>query len=141
MKVLIDTCVLIDMVDKNQTRATLGKQLYDFLTSKNIEVTLLRHSFFEMASVLKNLKINNKPYNFENDFYLKINCVVDIDEKFVETYLDVNLPYSKGADWIYLCFASKEKIDFITEDIALYKKCKEAGIGVFNIKEYIDNHK
>lgn len=141
MKVLLDTCVIIDMVDKNQDRAVQGKELYEFLVSNNVGITLLRHSFFEMASVLKNLRLNHKTYNFDDTFKLEIERVIDITEEFVESYLDVDLPYTKGADWIFLCFAAKEKIDFITEDDALSKKCKSAGINSFTMKEYINKYR
>jgi hypothetical protein len=141
MKVLIDTCIIIDMVDRNQERAAIGSELYKFLISMKIDIVLLRHSFFEMAAVLKNLKENNKPYNFDNDFKLNVSRVVDINEEFVNTYLDVNLPYSKGADCIFLCYSFKEQIEFITEDVQLYKKCKNAGTLVYSMKEYLSKYK
>ena len=72
MKVLLDTCVIIDMVDKNQERAVQGKQLYQFLTSNNVEITLLRHSFFEVAEVLKNLKIGKGEYQRYFPFFVSV---------------------------------------------------------------------
>lgn len=132
---------MIDMLDQHQERASIGAELYNLLLLKNIEVVLLRHSFFEIAAVLKNLTVTNRQYKFGDNFQLQIAQVVDIDEAFVNSYLNFNLPYCKGADWMLLCYSFKEQIEFITQDERLYNACRTAGISVYDISEYVSKYK
>ena len=41
MKVLIDTCVMFDIIDQNRERAPLGNELNKFLVSNEIGIVLL----------------------------------------------------------------------------------------------------
>lgn len=140
MKILLDTCILIDMIDKNQPRSKDSNNVLGVLKSKNFDVHILATSLFELTAVIKNLHSQGKTAFKNPEFSLKIDRLVPIDETFINQHLNVELPYLKGADFMLLCYAFSEKIIFLTEDDKLYNRSKEIDIEVYRTKEFIEKY-
>ena len=143
MLVVVDTSVLVDIFLKSRPRHADGKQLGRLLMDKNFTVRVPMHAMFELASAMKNEKVtshqdSSMPYNEEytSDNGFRVEPIA-IDEPFFEKYLDVNLPYLKGGDFIFLCMAKKDNALLITEDNKLYARAKEAGVEVYRIQEFL----
>ena len=61
-----------------------------------------------------------------------------IDHKFIENYFDVDIPYAKAGDSIYMVMAKKLGLPLITRDKGMYKVSKAAGINVLTISEALN---
>ena len=136
--ILFDTNVLMDMYLPESSRHNTALRLGNYLGENKITVRLPTLAMFELVAVFKNKLIVNKEQKYKEDPLPFKTSMIAITKSFIDEYLDVQLPYLKGADFLFLCIAAKEKIPFITEDIAIYKKAKEADLEVYKIQEFLD---
>ena len=138
-KLVIDTCVLLDILDEARTRHASAAKLRDYVRSGGVTVRAPMHALFEISAQLKNpdyrrtLKMTKALTDISP---LRLDFV-PIDEAFFENYYTSELPYLKGGDLIFLALAHKEKLPLITEDGALRKKSASIGIQVYSIDEFL----
>jgi len=138
--IIVDTSVLVDIFLETAARHPEAKKLGSFLVAKKVDIKLPMHGMFELACSLKNKKATGS-YKLQSgitkDSPLRITRI-PIDEKFFEEYFDINLPYLKAGDFIFIAMAKKDAAILITEDNKMFDRAKEAGIEVYKIKEFID---
>lgn len=99
---IIDTCVLLDIFIPSRPRHSVAKVLAQKLKENAIVIRIPITSFFELSSAKKNINIlANTPVPFDEYFSeangLKIELIA-LDEKFMEDYLNISLPYLKAND-------------------------------------------
>lgn len=146
MEVILDTCVLVDIFLESRDRHEIGKKLGVLLQKKCCKIKVPMHVMFELSCTLKNIKQNDfknssMPYSQEYTEQSGFKIFpVPIDEAFFESYLNVELPYIKAGDFIFLCMAKKDNSILITEDKKLLKKAKDVNVEVYNINEFINKY-
>lgn len=95
------------------------------------------HGLFEIRCTIRRItELDRKevapPYTELNQLPIR---PVPIDHKFVENYAEVDVPYAKAADTIFLVMAKKLGLPLVTRDKPMYRKAQEAGIRVFDVSE------
>lgn len=132
--IIIDTCVIIDMVDKNRPRHSEASELTKYLTENQLRIRFPCYGFFEIGSALRR-SYTDVSHWFDETLYYD---AVAIDPDFIVKYYSRDLPYMKAGDSIFLAMAKVDGADLITEDNDLYKKAKVFGVNVYRISEYLD---
>ncbi|MBL9178536.1 MAG: PIN domain-containing protein [Verrucomicrobiaceae bacterium] len=138
-KVVIDTCVLLDIIDENRPRHAGAAKLWDYIRGAGVTVRTPMHALFEISARLKNpdyrltMKMS-KALTKSSPLHLDF---VPIDESFFQNYYSTDLPYIKGGDLIFLALAHKENLPLITEDGDLRKKSSSIGVAVYSIDEFL----
>ena len=139
--VIIDACVIIDAFNSESKSHDEARKLIKRAKSEKFEIVIPMHGFFEIQCTMRRLtsiegKTISSPYNSELKA-LRIRPQ-PIDHKFIENYYDVEIPYAKAGDTIYMVMAKKLGLPLITRDNGMYKVSKEAGINVFTISEALN---
>jgi predicted nucleic acid-binding protein len=99
------------------------------------------HGWFEIFSNLKRLSDIERQYLhpvFDDKTLLEIE-LIHIDEQFMLKYGNVNIPYIKGSDHIFIVVAYKNQYPLVTRDHKMIKVAKELGIQVYTPREYISS--
>jgi predicted nucleic acid-binding protein len=142
MQVIVDTCVLIDMLLKGRPRHLQAERLREVLQSRGVKVRVPLYGLFELAAAMKQefasptggtLQINRaisklQPLEFE---------FAPIDQAFFQKYYSSDLPTMKAGDLVFLAMAKTEGTPLITEDDSLYSEAKAAGVVAYRIEECI----
>ena len=99
------------------------------------------HGLFEIQCTMrrftkKDKRIVSSPFStFEKSIKVRYQ---PIDEVFLNEFFDVDVPYAKAGDTIYMVMAKKLDLPLITRDGGMYKASKEAGIKVLTITEALN---
>jgi len=140
-KVVLDSCVVVDMFMVTRQRHPQAKQLQHELAKTGITVRIPSFSLFEISHAIRQEKrlSNGKLIDGaegEEQSGLSVN-LVPIDEAFVHKHLDVTLPEMRAGDLTFAALAKGDGLPLVTEDAPLSKAAKAAGIRVFTINEYL----
>ncbi len=126
--IVIDSSVLFDMIFVNSLRHEVAKKLHRKLKQKSVMLRTPFHAFFELHAAIKQERLKGPGYL--SDELTEDNGIQlfpePIDEKFLNTALNLTLPYIKGSDFIFLCFAARDQLPLLTEDVKLRIKAEEA---------------
>ncbi len=139
--VLIDACVIIDAFDSSSSNHNEAHKLIERTRNERYEIIMPMHGFFEIKCALQRIsQVEGKTVTSPYDSELKgLNIRPQpIDHKFIENYYDVDIPYAKAGDTIYMVMAKKLGMPLITRDNGMYKVAKKAGINVFTISEALN---
>lgn len=144
--VVVDTCVLADLLFTNRDRHADASGACHLLSQLGKRVLVPAHGFFELVSVAfaerhrrsapLELASFAKSLPFELD-------VVDINLKFIESHLVAGLATSgddlnsSGGDMVYLALALGQEIPLITEDKRLHAKASKLGISAYTSREFV----
>ena len=138
--IVLDTSVLIDIFIETEVRHDNGRKIGQFLIEKNFPVKIPFHALFEISARVKNKRINGLQVVFNSNISKDRPLAMDaisIDQKFIDTYLNHDLPYVKGNDLIFLALAKGEEAILITEDTNQYKAAQKAKIEVYTENEFL----
>ena len=144
MKVVIDTCVHLDMFLPARPRHANAALLAERLRQKDGEIELYEpmHAFFEFTNAIMcekrsagggDLKGNEA---ISEDRPLKFT-LVPIDQKFVNRYATGEMPELKGGDMIFVLLALHDGLDLVTEDKKMLSEARRLGVSAFTTSEYL----
>lgn len=138
-KLVIDTCVLLDILDEARPRHPSAAKLRDYVRNGGVTIRTPMHALFEISAQMKNPDYRRTMKMSSALTESSPLCLdfVPIDESFFQSYYTSELPYLKGGDLIFLALAHKEKLPLITEDGLLRKKSASIGIQVYSIDEFL----
>ena len=102
-------------------------------------MTMPAHGWFEVWCNSKRIEKIDKKFkgvsiNGQWTFPIKL---IHIDADFINKYGNVEIPYTKAGDHIYLVVAYVNKFPLITTDGGMTKIAKELGISVYTPAEYL----
>jgi len=142
MRVVIDTSVLIDIFVKSRERHEVAKELSKSLKHHGFVVLVPFHAIFELIAAIKNEKQGGRiKFNGQITANMPFKLsALPIDHVFFKKYFNLNLPYLKANDLIYLSLAKGENIPLITEDKRMATAGRGAGVMTYNIKEFLVKH-
>lgn len=135
--VVVDASVLVDMFIETQQRHCLSQQLIKTLKSKNITLFVPMHAAFEVRCAIEK-ECEQRPDDVLSDKGpLKIKHIF-LDNRFIENYWDLSIPYIKAGDLPYIMIAKKKDIPLITEDNKQKNVAMKSGVKAFGIKEFLE---
>jgi PIN domain nuclease of toxin-antitoxin system len=97
------------------------------------------HGWFEVWCNLKRISSVDRTYLppfFAGKMQLPLE-LIHIDDQFIKKYGNINIPYSKGADHIFIVVAYENQYPLITWDDKMRKIAKKVGVQVYDPKEYL----
>jgi len=139
MKLLVDTCVFVDTFDQNSSNYSDSLKLLEELRNRNQLITMPAHAMFEILCTLNRLTIENR-FNgpiFSNkmDYLIEL---IHIDDKFIDKYAMVEIPYIKAGDHIFVVVAKVNNYPLISSDSKMIEVCKKCGVNIYTPKEYFN---
>jgi len=116
-------------------------EFLEYLVSTRTTMTMPAHGWFEVHCSLKRAREIDKkflgaPIGAEWNFPIEL---IHIDEKFLRRYGNVEMPYSKAGDHIYLVVAYVNGYPLVTTDQGMTKVAKSLGISVFDPPSYLQS--
>ena len=138
-KLIVDSCVFINAFKfDSKSRAQCKDLLEELIKIKQI-ITMPSHGWFEILCSLRRIEKVDKTFsgpviNGRMDYAIEF---IHIDNKFIEKYGNVDIPYQKSGDHIFTVIAFVNKWPLITLDTNMIKISKKLGISVFTPIEYI----
>ncbi len=132
--VLFDNSVLYAVFDTKDHFHKKAKMLYKKCLSRSKRIWVPAHTWFEFNST-RLRRILSDEASFDVGIEIEIN-VLHIEEAFLERYYITDLPYIKGADYIYMAVAYVEELPLITQDGQLLSETKKEYIKAYTIDEY-----
>lgn len=139
--IIIDACVIIHAIDSDSESHEDARKLVDKVLKAQCEVVMPMHGFFEIQCAMKRMTtVEGRKITSHFNSELKAIKIRSqpIDHKFIENYFDVEIPYAKAGDTIYMVMAKKLGLPLITRDSGMYKTSKNAGINVYTIQEALN---
>ncbi len=145
--VVLDTCVLVDLLIDERPRHALAKKLAEALASSNRNVFIPAHAYFEfVAAILCERRQLGAPPTLVGKRSALLpfsNVVVSIDDAFVTDYLaatmDKLMDVRGGADMIFVAIAARHGIRLISEDERMIAAAQKAGVRATNIATYMSD--
>ena len=140
---IIDTCVLLDILISSRARHEEAQKLADYLHTSDRTAEVPIHAVFEIRSGWKNEEMQASPKALpvstrhikETPFQI---VTIDIDQEFIDEYYRPDLPYLKAGDMIFVAMAKGDGKPLITEDEEMYKKAQTFDVEVYKIQEFLD---
>ena len=141
--VLIDTCVLVDLMVADRPRHTGAIEFYKCVTSLKRRVIIPAHAMFEMRSALTQERMLRNNVQYYTGFTWKRPLcfqIMPIDLKFLELYQSIPVPDLRGGDMVFYVIAKRNGVEFVTEDNEVLLKGKAEGVPVFSLSEFVDKY-
>lgn len=144
MDIVLDSSVLADIFVKSRSRHEWGRKLSDFIQKKDIKIIIPIHAILEVKSAIDNERLNPVRGEVSKEFFtedspLKIRTI-PIDQKFLREYHNLNIPYIKAGDLIFILIAKKHGYKLITEDTNQSRVAKSIGIDTYTIEEFLNKY-
>ncbi len=64
--------------------------------------------------------------------------LIHIDDKFIQRYSMVRIPYTKAGDHIFVVIAKENNYPLVTNDLGMTNVARGCDVQVFSPKEYSD---
>lgn len=136
---IIDSCVIIEAFDGSSEYHSSAVKLIESAKSNSYKMIMPMHGFFEVKCAVQRLtecegKTISTPYTKVGDLPIVTQA---IDEKFIVDYSDVDVPYAKAGDYIFLIMAKKLGLPLVTRDSDMIKRSKKCGINVYTPEQIL----
>ena len=139
-EIVLDASVLSDIFIKSRKRHKLAMGLAKYIKTHRIKVTIPMHAILELKCAIDNERLiqgrGKLAEIFPQSNPLEIN-IIAIDEEFIHKYYDLDIPYIKAGDLIYILIAKKHHAILITEDKKQAKVAKSINVETYDIEEFL----
>ena len=139
MKLLVDTCVFVDTFDPSSNNYADSLELLEEFRNRNQLITMPAHAMFEVLCTLNRLTIENRfngpTIGNKMDYPIEL---IHIDNKFIDKYAMVEIPYIKAGDHIFVVVAKVNNYPLISSDSKMIDVCKKCGVNIYSPKEYLN---
>jgi predicted nucleic acid-binding protein len=138
-KILVDSCVFINSFQSDSIYREASIAFLDLLLSKNQLITMPAHGWFEVWCTLRRLSEVDRKYTppiFQGAMKYPVE-LIHIDAQFITKYGNLDIPYTKAGDHIFIAVAFANGYPLITWDNGMIKAGKEIGINVYTPDEYV----
>lgn len=138
-KLIVDSNVFISSFQKDSEFRDESIGFLEKILKVGQLITMPAHGLFEILCTLKRLSEHDKQYLHpvifgQTEYPIE---TIHIDKKFIEKYINVEIPYIKAGDHLYLVVAKLNGYPLITRDNGMRKCAKEASIKVFTPTEFL----
>jgi hypothetical protein len=138
-KIIVDSCVFIDSFQTDSVHRESSIEFLELLLKKDQLVTMPSHGWFEVWCNLRRfskLDKNFTPPVFDGVMQYPIE-LIHIDDQFILKYGNLDIPYAKAGDHIYIAVAMLNEYPLITWDKGMIRIGKESSVNVYTPDEYI----
>lgn len=138
-KIIVDSCVFINALKEDSEHR---QQCLDFLaalSSSGQNMTMPAHGWFEVWCNLNRIETIDQKFrgvSINGKWQLPLE-LIHIDADFISKYGNVNIPYAKAGDHIYIVVAYVNGYPLVTTDKGMTKIAREIGVAVFSPAEYL----
>lgn len=135
---IVDACVIVDAFDSTSSHHETADDFLQTAHCRGFSLIMPMHGFFEVKCAVHRImhvegrQVASRYRSFNSGLRM---IAQPIDHKFIDDYADVEVPYARAADTIYLVMAKKSGLPFVTRDGPVLWKAKGAGIRAVNISE------
>lgn len=138
-KILVDSCVYINAFKEDSEYREQCISFLEAFSRLQRPITMPAHGWFEVWCNLKRIeKIDQKfkgvSINDQWSFPLEL---IHIDAEFIGKYGNVQIPYAKAGDHIYLVVAHVNRYPLVTTDGGMAKIARQLGISVYSPSEFL----
>jgi predicted nucleic acid-binding protein len=140
-KVIVDSCVWVDILISQRPRHIEACRMYDLLLERGYIPTAPMSLHFEIVSALRHerekedAKLDAFANTVRRSNTIEVLCK-PIDEAFVARYSQVDLPRLRG-DCIYLAMAIVDELPFVTADERAHRVAKQYGVKSYTIPKFL----
>jgi predicted nucleic acid-binding protein len=138
-KLIVDTCVFINAFKKDSEYRIESTKFLNEMQSRDQLITMPAHGLFEVICSFRRVTEHDKkfiPLNLAPGIY-PIEAI-HIDKEFICNHINVEIPYIKAGDHIFIAAAKVGNYQLITWDKGMYSTAKKAGVQVFTPTEYLN---
>lgn len=139
MNLLVDSCVFINAFKNDSEYRDDSRKFLDFVLKSGQIITMPAHGWFEVWCNLKRIERIDKQFSsttFDGFRHYPIR-LIHIDAHFISKYGNVDIPYARAGDHIYLVVAHVDLYQLITWDKPMVKIARELNIDVENPTDYL----
>ena len=142
MKTIVDSCVFINAMKEDSEFRNQCLSFLEHMAKHKKLITMPAHGWFEVWCNFKRIEKIDKVFkgvtiNGQWQFPLEL---IPIDAEFVSKYGNIELPYIKAADHIFVVVCYVNNYPLVTIDEPMTKKARDLGISVFTPEEYLANN-
>jgi predicted nucleic acid-binding protein len=140
-QLIIDSNVIIDTFDSKSDNYEPSLKFMNIIATERMHFLMPAHGWFEITCNLKKISQNRGiiPPFFNGSQSMLIEFI-HIDDDFILTYSDVDIPFIKAKDHIFLVVAKKNNIPLITWDQQMTTIGKSSGIRMISPTEWMMTH-
>lgn len=139
MEIIVDSCVFINAMKEDSEFREQCLSFLEYFSKQGKEITMPAHGWFEVWCNLKRIEKIDKKFkgvgiNGNWTFPIKL---IHIDAEFINKYGNIELPYIKAADHIFVVVAYVNGYPLVTTDGPMANKAREIGVKVYSPKEFM----
>ncbi len=139
MKIIVDSCIFINAMKEDSEFREQCLGFLEHMAKNGKMITMPAHGWFEVWCNLKRIEKIDQVFKG-----VAINCqwlfpleLIHIDADFIGKYGNVEIPYIKAGDHIFLVVCYVNGYPLITTDNGMSRKAKEIGVKVYTPQEYL----
>lgn len=141
-KILVDSCVFINAMKEDSSHRSECVAFLEYLKKSGKVMTMPAHGWFEVFCNLKRVESIDKQFKGvsiggEWNYAFEL---IHIDAEFITKYGNVQIPYAKAGDHIYLVVAHVNQLPLVTTDRGMRKIAEQLGISVYEPAEFVASH-
>ena len=138
-KLIVDSCVFINAFKSDSEFREDSLKLLEHLARKGKLITMPAHGWFEILCSLR--RVERKDHAFEDpqiDGLMKYPVeLIHIDENFISRYGNVDIPYIKAGDHIFIVIAYINNYQLITWDHGMKDVAEKLNIQAYTPTDYL----
>ena len=139
MKIVVDSCVFINSMKADSVYRTDCLEFLELLARTSKTMSMPAHGWFEVYCSFKRIERIDKtfcgtPIGGKWNFPIEL---IHIDKSFIEKYGNVDIPYTKAGDHIYLVVAYVNRYPLVTTDNGMSAIGKQLGLKVYSPAEFV----
>ena len=111
----------------------------EHLNHSGTTMSMPAHGWFEVHCSLRRIERIDKTFSgvpVGGNWSFPIE-LIHIDDKFIAKYGNVDIPYTKAGDHIYLVFALTNGYPLVTTDNGMSAVAKQLGVAVYSPAEFV----
>ncbi len=136
--IMIDSNVIVDTFDQRSDNYEASLKFMNRIVEKRILFLMPMHGWFEIKCNLAKIEKARGiiPPFFNGQQAMPIEFL-HIDDNFINKYSEIELPFIKSKDHIFLVVAKLNSLPLITWDIQMTKIGREVKIDIHNPVEWM----
>ena len=135
--IVCDACVVVNSWAKD---SPFRQQCRDFLAQAKVrgyQVHVPAHGHFEIMRAARKVEREGRFFgeSIEGEWEYPIH-LVPLDDAFIQAHVNIELPYAKASDHIYMVYAFRRGYPLVSTDKPLREAANAAGVKAFLPKDF-----
>ena len=139
-KILVDSNVFINAFKADSEFRDDSLRFLNYLRNHNLGITMPAHGWFEILCSLRRIERKEKVFDGPliagvRDYPIEL---IHIDNHFISKYGNVDIPYVKAGDHIFVVVAHANGYKLVTWDKGMTKVAQQLSVNVCNPLEFLN---